>query len=204
MIRAALLCGLVGHLLCWYCDILITYTPGHRFHAEHIKDNAKLAEVFSDLDPKRAMRSLLLGVAAITLEVIGLAGIACWMYAFSPVCAVIIAVSAVVFGGFGSAHHVICAFLEWMYVKQNRTEESRVLILEFFKKTAVTMIVCYIGLLLASGTLLYAVLSGMTSLPRWAAVFNLLPAFAVLMPLRTAGAGNIAGAFMFAGLLFLI
>ena len=51
MIRAALLCGLVGHLLCWYCDILLTYTPGHRFHAEHIKDNAKLAEVFSELDP---------------------------------------------------------------------------------------------------------------------------------------------------------
>ncbi len=91
-----------------------------------------------------------------------------------------------------------------MYVKQNRTEESRLLILEFFKKTSVTMIVCYLGLLLASGTLLYAVLSGMTSLPRWAAAFNLLPAFVILMPFRTAGAGNIAGAFMFAGLLFLI
>ena len=204
MIRAALLCGLAGHLLCLYCDILVTYTPGHRFHAEDIKDNAKLSEVFSDMDPDRAMRSLLLGIAAITLEVIGLAGIACWIHAFSPVSAVVIAVSAAAFGVFGGTHHVICAFVEWLYVKQNRTEESRLLILEFFKKTAVTMVVCYIGLLLASGTLLYAVLSGMTSLPRWAAVFNLLPAFIILMPLRTAGAGNTAGAFMFAGLLFLI
>ena len=204
MIRAALLCGLAGHLLCWYCDILITFTPGHRFHAEDIRDNAKLSEVFSDLDPKRAMRSLLLGIAAITLEVIGFAGIACWIHAYSPLSAVIIAVSAAVFGVFGGAHHVICAFIEWMYVKQNRTEESRVLILDFFRQTSVTMIVCYIGLLMASGTLLYTVVSGMTPLPRWAAVFNLLPAFLVLMPFRTAGAGNIAGAFMFAGLLFLI
>lgn len=204
MIKTALLCGLAGHLLCWYCDILITYTPGHRFHAEDIRDNAKLSEVFSDLDPDRAMRSLLLGVAALTLEAIGFGGIAAWMYAFSPACALIIAVSAAVFAVFGSAHHVICAFVEWIYVKQNRTEESRAVILEFFKQTAATMIVCYIGLLLASGTLLYAVICGLTSLPRWAAVFNLIPAFAVLMPLRTAGAGNIAGAFMFAGLLFLI
>ena len=50
------------------------------------------------------------------------------------------------------------------------------------------------------------VVMGMTPLPAWACVFNLLPLFLVQAPLNIPGAGNIAGAAMYLGLfiLFLI
>ena len=48
--------------------------------------------------------------------------------------------------------------------------------------------------------------TGMTPLPAWACVFNLLPLFLVQAPFNILGAGNIAGAVMYLGLfiLFLI
>ena len=94
--------------------------------------------------------------------------------------------------------------MEWLYIRLGRTEEARKVILELFKKTSVTMIVCYLGLLVFSVSFLIDVVSGATPLPRRGCVFNALPIFLVLSPFRIAGTGNIAGAVMFAGLLFLI
>ena len=84
------------------------------------------------------------------------------------------------------------------------TEEAREAITDFFKKTSVTMIVCYLGLIIFSVTLFVMVVSGTTVLPRWACVFNILLIASILFPLRIGGAGNWAGAAMFLGLLLLI
>ena len=84
------------------------------------------------------------------------------------------------------------------------TEEAREAITEFFKKTSVTMIACYLGLIVYSVTLFVMVVTGATALPAWACVFNIMLIAAVLFPLRIGGAGNWAGAAMFLGLLFLI
>ena len=86
----------------------------------------------------------------------------------------------------------------------NKTEEARAAIVEFFKKTSVTMYVCYFGLLIFAVSFFVAVVMGTTALPRWACVFNTLPLFLLLSPFRIVGAGNIANAIMFAGLFFLI
>lgn len=77
-------------------------------------------------------------------------------------------------------------------------------ILEFFKKASATMIVCYIGALVFCVTFLITVVSGVTPLPRWACICNLLPIFIVLTPFHIVGTFNLASAVMFLGLAILI
>ena len=69
-----------------------------------------------------------------------------------------------------------------------------------------TMIGCYVGILLFSVAHFVPVVMGMTPLPAWACVFNLLPLFLVQAPFNIPGAGNIAGTVMYLGLfiMFLI
>ena len=66
------------------------------------------------------------------------------------------------------------------------------------------MVVCYMGLIVLSITLFVMVVTGATTLPSWACIFNILLIASVLFPLRIGGAGNWAGAVMFLGLIFLI
>ena len=48
------------------------------------------------------------------------------------------------------------------------------------------------------------VVTGKTYIPRWACVFNTLPAFLILAPTKIPAKGNIANAFMFLGLVFMM
>ena len=68
-----------------------------------------------------------------------------WIKLYSPVHAALILFSIGLIFTFGMAHHVLCGVPEWLYVKLGRTEEAREIITELFKKTSVTMIVCYAG-----------------------------------------------------------
>ena len=104
----------------------------------------------------------------------------------------------------GIAGHILCGIPEWLYIRMNRTEEAREIILELFKKTSLTMIVCYLGFLIFGVTLFLAVVTGVTSLPLWGCIFNITLFMVILLPMHVPGAGNWAGAFMFLGLLFLI
>ena len=104
---------------------------------------------------------------------------------------------------FGMAHHILCGAPEWLYVRLGRTQEALDIINELFRKTSITMVVCYLGFLVFGIALFVAVVSGWTPLPRWACVFNVLPLMLALFPLRVGGAGNWAGAIMFLGLLLL-
>lgn len=91
-----------------------------------------------------------------------------------------------------------------LYVKLGRTEEARQIIVELFRKTSVTMLVCYLGFLLFGASMFFAVVSGWTPFPPWACVFNVLPLMLLLFLTRVGGSGNWAGAIMFISLLFLI
>jgi hypothetical protein len=113
-------------------------------------------------------------------------------------------ISAVVFLVSIAAHHVICGVVEWFYIKFGRTNEARDIVLEFQMKTAATMVIGYLGLAVFVITLFITVVSGKTSLPQWACVFNTLPLMIVLLPTKLPAKGNIAGAIMFIGLLILI
>lgn len=202
--KALFLVAAVGHLLCGVCDCLLIYLPSGRFRFEDMGDNRKLSAAFRGMPLRNPLLSMLLGCLAMCLFVLGYLALCDWMRAFSGTCAALMRVGTTIVATFGMAHHVFCGVAEWLYVRLGRTQEALDIINEFFKKTSVTMIVCYLGFLLIGVTFFVAVVAGMTPLPRWACVFNILPLMLALFPLRVGGAGNWAGAIMFAGLYFLI
>jgi uncharacterized protein (DUF983 family) len=89
-------------------------------------------------------------------------------------------------------------------VRLGRTDEAREVALEFQMKTIATMVVGYLGLASFVITLFVMVITGKTSLPQWACVINTLPLMIVLLPTKLPAKGNIAGAFMFLGLFFIM
>jgi hypothetical protein len=127
-------------VICCVCDNIITYTPNGKFGLADLKDNEKLAARFENMPTSRQMISMLLGITALAMQVCGYFALADSMRETSSVCAVIMAIGAVIYISFGVAHHIICGLIEWFYIKFDRTEKARVTILEFFKKTSVTMI----------------------------------------------------------------
>lgn len=202
--RLLMIIAFAGHISCWFCDWLLTCTPGGRFSVKDLSDNEKLSAKFRGVPSGRPMLSLNLGIVSLAMSFCGFVGIYEWMKQFSQVCAVVILISAGTFIMFGIPHHIICALLEWFYIRAGRTDKARRIILSFFKKTSFTMIVCYLGLLVFAVTFFIAVVTGRTSLPRWGCVFNTLPLFLILSLFRPVGLGNIANAVMFLALAAMI
>ena len=200
MIKFFLIVACLGHVLCCFCDRAITYTPNGRFNFNDLKDNAKLSALFEGTSSKNQLFSMLAGVIALIMASLGYVALYEYVGGYSTVCGTVLLVSLVLLMVGGTAHHVFCGAVEWFYIKMGRTEEARNIILEFFKKTIATMYVSYIGLLAFSITLFIAVVCGITGLPRWACVFNVIPIFIAMFPFRIVGSFNIASAAAFLGL----
>ena len=198
------LTALVGHLLCGVSDCLLTYLPRGRFHFSDMKDNRRLAAVFEGMPPRHALLSMHLGCAAMCMMSFGYLALYLWMRPFAPGHANLLMLATGLIFTFGMAHHILCGVPEWLYVRLGRTEEARQLITELFKKTSITMVVCYLGFLIFGAALFSAVARGLTPLPHWACVFNTTLLMLVFTPLRIGGAGNWAGAVMFLGLIILL
>lgn len=204
LIRISFLAACLGHILCRHCDSLLAYTPNGRFDFGSLNDNQKLAALFAGTPREPALKSILFGVLAMTVELFGYLGICAWIQPYAPRCALILLLSAGTTFISGVVHHVFCGVVEWFYLRFGCTEEARQGILEFFKKTSATMVVCVVAMVIFAVTLFAAVILGWTPLPRWACIFNLLPLFVVLAPFRIVGTMNIVGALMFAGLFVLV
>ena len=101
-------------------------------------------------------------------------------------------------------HHVFCGVVEWIYIRLGRTIAAREAVLEMQVKTISTMVVGYLGLLAFMATLFIMIVTGNTSLPVWACVFNTLVVMIALIPTKLPAKGNIAGAIMYLGLLILV
>ena len=203
-IKILMLIALFGHLLCGICDCLLIYTPSGKFGFQLMNDNDKMRETFRTMPLQNPMLSMLLGVLALLMSCGGYFALYLWMRQFSIAAAVIMLIAAAVFYIPGTAHHIFCGVAEWFYIRMGMTENAREAIADFFKKTSVTMVVCYMGLIVLSITLFVMVVTGSTTLPSWACIFNILLIASVLFPFRIGGAGNWAGAIMFLGLIFLI
>lgn len=202
--KVLLLLACIGHLTLWRCDWIITYLDGGRFGFKDLQDNERLSSIMGNMDPKKPMVSMVLGVFALTAAFPGYLAVGIWMRRFSSVISTIMLISCILSILPGIAHHVFCGAVEWFYIRLGRTEQARQAIVEFFKKTSCTMVFCYSFLLVFAVSLFVVVVAGMTTLPRWACMFNVLPLFIVLFPLRIVGTGNIANALMFLGLAILI
>jgi len=201
-----LILAMIGHALCVYCDRLILCTPGGVFSYSDVKDNRRMAKLFTAKPESEPLRSLVLGTLAMFMQFFGYLALGIWMRPYSALWANIMIVGAAMIYTFGLAHHVQGCAAEWIYIKSDHTEAGRKLTADFFGRTSALMIGCYGGILLFSVAHFIPVVAGMTPLPAWACVFNLLPLFLVQAPFNVPGAGNIAGAAMYLGLfiLFLI
>lgn len=204
LVKILFLIAIAGHLLCWWCDRLITFTPNGVFSPKDLGDNAKLSRVFDGMPLSRPQLSMLVGVLALAMEFVGDLGLCLWIRESSKTCAWIMLVAALLFVTFGTAHHIFCGVLEWFYIRMGRTDEARKAVLELFKKTSLTMIICYVGLVVFAGTLFVAVVTGITSLPRICCLINMVIFFLALSLCRVHNGGNLAGAAMFLGLLLVI
>ena len=203
-IKALFLLAVFGHLLCGYSDCLLIYTSEGKFNFKLMSDNDKMRKVFKQMQIMNPLLSMLLGCLALFLSFWGYFGIYLWIKPFSVPYAVVILIAAALFFIPGTAHHVFCGTAEWFYIRMGMTEDAREAISDFFKKTSVTMIACYLGLIVFSIALFLAVITGVTSIPAWGCIFNILLIASVLFPLRIGGAGTWAGAIMFLGLFFLV
>lgn len=201
-----LIVAMIGHVLNVYCDRLILCTPGGNFSYSDIKDNERMAKLFQAMPESSPLRSIVLGTLAMFLQFFGYLALGIWMRQYSVLWANIMIVGAAMIYTFGLAHHVQGCAAEWIYIKSDHTEEGRKLTADFFGKTSAVMIGCFAGIFIFSVAHFIPVVAGMTALPAWACVFNLMPLFLVQAPFKIPGAGNIAGAVMYLGLfiLFLI
>lgn len=196
--------AIIGHILCGVTDCLLGFSPKGRLDLKSVKDADKMSETFKDMPSSFPMLSMLLGTLAITMFSFGYFELCFWMREFSETASVIMFISTIIYLVPIVTHHVFCGAAEWIYIRFGRTSEARDAVFEFLKKTSPTMILGYAGILTFVVTLFVMIVSGNTSLPMWACVFNTLIAMILLLPTKLPAKGNIAGLVMFLGLIFLI
>lgn len=205
MLKTVLFIALLGHLLCGICDCLLSYSPSGRLDLVGVlKDAQKMRDEFRDLPLSWPMASILLGVLAITMFGFGYLEMSRWMAQFSETASAIMYISSVVFLIPIVVHHITCGLVEWLYIRLGRTDEAREVALEFQIKTIATMFIGYLGLAVFLITMFVMVVTGRTSLPQWACIFNTLPLMILLAFTKLPAKGNIAGLLMYLGLFILI
>ena len=202
--KIVMLVAMIGHILCGTSDCLLSYSKRGRLNLKEITDPDKMSEMFEDMPLSFPLASMLLGTAAITMFAFGYFALSDWMSAFSKTASNIMFISSVIFLIPIVTHHVFCGVVEWIYIRLGRTKAVREAVLEMQIKTIATMVVGYLGLLTFMGTLFIMIVTGNTSLPVWACVFNTLVVMIVLAPTKLPAKGNIAGAIMYLGFLILI
>ena len=201
--KTALIIAFIGHIICGVTDCMLAYTKDGRFEVSDVKDNKKMQKVFSSMSLKQMELAMLVGVFALFMASFGYIEISSWISESSPVIGQIMRIAAMFFIVLISAHHVLCGAVEWFYVKLGMTDEALKNVIDFFKRTSIAAI-AYVGLLVFDILLFVLVVTGKTDLPGWACVFNTIPAFLLLAPTKVPAKGNIANAFMFLGLTFML
>lgn len=204
MTRILLCAASLAHIACGYCDCLLSYGKKGRLDLKAIRDPERMRETFADVPLWQPMVSIILGTFSITVFTFGYLALSSWMYGYNRSLSYIMLAAAIIFAVPIAVHHVICGLVEWFYIRLGRSDEAREIVLGFQKKTIITMVVGYLGLLVFLVCLFIAVAAGRTPLPWWACFFNTLPLMMLLLPAKLPAKGNIAGAVMFLGLMLLI
>ena len=78
-----------------------------------------------DTPPAQPMRSIMLGIFAMTAMLLGYLALSDWMRQFSETYAVLMAAGSILFFLPGIAHHVFCGAVEWAYLRMGKTVEAR-------------------------------------------------------------------------------
>ncbi|MBR2294435.1 MAG: hypothetical protein IJ869_01560 [Clostridiales bacterium] len=203
MIKIVLLTAFLGHVICGITDCMMAYSKSGRFDFSDIKDNDRMKRTFKTMPPRQIELAMMIGVVALFMASLGYVAVSFNIMETDLPWGRVMLVSSLFFSVLISAHHVLCGATQWFYIKFGMSEEARITVMEFFKKTSFVA-AAYAGLLIYALVLFILVVTGNTDLPRWACVFNTLPLFLVMAPTKIPAKGNIANAIMFLGLLILI
>ena len=180
MLKLLLIVAFIGHIMCGFCDCLLSYSKGRRLNLKDIKDPEKMTKMFEAMPLWQPMTSIILGSFSITIFTFGYLALSSWMHKYNVTLSYVMLASAIVFVVPIAVHHVICGIVEWFYIKLGRTDEARSLVLGFQKETISTMFVGYLGWLVFLLVLFIEIVMGKTDLPIWACVFNTLPLMIIL------------------------
>lgn len=196
--------ALFGHILCGISDGLLTYAPNGKVDLTNFKDYEKSKVSFQGMSLKNLSGAMLLGVCAMTLEIFGYLALCDWMRQYSETYYLIMFCATLVMFINLALHHLFCCLVEWFFVRLKLTKETLDAVWDFFKTTCYTMYLGYLGMLIFAVSFLFPVVTGKTSLPVWAGIFNPLPLAVIILPTKLPAKANVIGVIMFAGLLFLL
>ena len=82
-IKIFMMMALIGHILCGISDYLLTYTPNGKVDLTNLKDYEKSKISFKEMPLKNLSIAMVLGVCAMTLEVLGYLALCDWMCQYS-------------------------------------------------------------------------------------------------------------------------
>ena len=97
VIKILMAVACAGHILCCFCDRAITYTPNGRFNFADLKDNDKLSALFEGAPLKNQLFSMLAGVLALTMSILGYISLYEYVGWYSRACGTIMLISLVLF-----------------------------------------------------------------------------------------------------------
>jgi len=74
---------MLGHVLCVYADRLLLCTPGGQFSFSDMKDNKRMATLFTTKPESEPLRSIVLGTVAMFMQFFGYLALGIWMRPYS-------------------------------------------------------------------------------------------------------------------------
>ena len=117
MIKLVFVLAIIGHILCGVSDCLLGYTAKGRLDIKDAKDPVKMADLFKGTPTKNSLIAIVMGAFAIALFGFGYFGISFWMKSYSAAASNVMFISTVLFLVLIVVHHVICGFVEWLFIR---------------------------------------------------------------------------------------
>lgn len=192
--RILLALGIAGHAINLYCDRILCVFPNGKLmlsNMKDIKEDGKMAKLMEGVSEKVPMRSAVLGAFALFLQFLGYFSIAAYIYEHSRAAGAVMFFSLSFFIIIGTAHHVKTALMEYVFLKLDRDERGKNLMLDMLNSAPVTRI-CFLGYIVFVITLIVAIVTGIATFPIWAVIFTVLPVFILLFPFRIIGTLHIS------------
>lgn len=192
--RILLALGIAGHAINLYCDRILCIFPNGKLmlsNMKDIKEDGKMAKLMEGVSEKVPMRSAVLGAFALFLQFLGYFSIAAYVYQHSRAAGAVMFFSLSFFIIIGTAHHVKTALMEYVFLKLDRDERGKNLMLDMLNSAPVTRI-CFLGYIVFVVTLIVAIVTGIATFPIWAVIFTVLPVFILLLPFRIIGTLHIS------------
>lgn len=203
--RKFFLIAAFGHLLCWVGgDLLLFFQPNGFLDVQGLFDYEKTVLMLENANPLQFTISGIAGTVAMMLVFFGYYEIYKMLKPISKKSANIVLVGTLLTCIPGAIMHFTCTSMLWYFVKLGGTQLAHEVMLSFFTETAITTLMCNLGVFLVTIPLLINVVKGKTFLPKWAWFVNTIP-LTIVAGIVFAGMGamNVASSGMFFGLYFL-